>query len=173
MDSSIDWSPQYVQDLMSESKDSKLRLAWPDGGGESVWVAVPDELDGLAIINNNPLYPKYKYMDVVRINGTEAGEVVYRPYPVTFRFFYKADDGEGSSRAQAKVLMEALKPFDGNPSLFVPGNGHIDLLEGAVVKDVMDALLKTDLKFEWMAVQHFDVETDEYEFDTVYGEEPE
>ena len=132
----------------------KLLLRWPDGGGENVWVKhLPD---GNVILDNDPLYPKYRHQDVV---NPHTGDVVKRHFAHHLRHQYEALPDEEAEKDLRKTIWEAAKEVGADLSFFSRGWGHVLVPHDGDVKAVERALLVPGL-CTVLEVLVFDVSTD-------------
>ena len=160
--------PNYdaVMAKLAEDEDAyphtKVSIKWPDSAGESVWAW--DLGGGLAMLDNSPLYPKYQLHDIIRFSGQYAGEVVHRPFPIKLVYSYTPLDDEEQDKIRRGVLADSVKPLNANPSFFSPGQAFVLLREGVDPADIRTALIETGIPITEVAIQSFDVETDEYKY---------
>lgn len=139
----------------------KLRIRWPDGGAETPWGRHLG--DDYYMMDNAPLYPAYRYGDVVRAEDGLVTELVYRPFPIKLVFLYT----EGDDPEVRKPLAEAVKEHHGFPGFFTRGEGYALLREGTNLTAVKASLLATGIEVIEVQVQDFDIETDKYSYSEV------
>jgi hypothetical protein len=168
------WTIERVAELMDDeqSKYAKRHIAWPagsGGGGESIWVRVPNDLTGIVIVGNTPLYPKYQFMDVVESSGDGLGQVLFRPYPVVVKYLYGVDDDEAVDEGNRKKLAEALQSLTKSLGFFSAGQGHADLPDEESIPVMIAALLDTDVPIIQVVRQHFDVLRDSQTYEHLHG----
>jgi hypothetical protein len=141
----------------------KVTVAWPDGGTEGPWAI--DLGDGFALLANTPLYPKYRFHDVVRLTSRGVVEkLIFRPLPTKIVFLYEPKDDEKADIEQRRAIGEAVETFGAVPGFFVPGEGYALLRDGTDKVAVAEAIRGTDVPILDLKEQIFDVDTDEYEY---------
>ena len=156
---------EIVARMKAEGEDCfpfiKVRISWPDGGGESVWAH--DLGHGLALMSNEPLYPKYRFHDIFRFSGRNPGDVAYRPFPVKMLYRYEPLNGD-VDKLRRGLLHDSLGGLRVRPGFFCMGQGYVLLREGAEPSEVKAALVGTGVPVSEVVVQEFDVKTDKYTY---------
>lgn len=145
---------------------TKVHIQWPDGGGsESVWAR--DLGNGLALLDNEPLYPKYRWQDIIRSAGGYAGDLVSRTFPTKIVYTFEDVDDKDGSQALRNRLAESLKSLRVHAGFFSFGNAYVLLREGVEPSAVKAALVETGVILTEVQVQTFDVDEDEYTYTDV------
>jgi hypothetical protein len=143
----------------------KVSVKWPTGGGESPWAL--DLGDGLALMSNSTLYPKYRFHDIFRFSGSYAGEVVHRSYPINMLYAYEPLEDEKADEDRRQLLIASLKNLRVYPGFFSSGHGYVLLREGVTPSEVKAALRASGVPVSDEQIQDFDVAKGSYTYQAV------
>ena len=143
----------------------KVSVKWPTGGGESPWAH--DLGNGLALMSNETLYPKYRFHDIFRFSGSYAGEIVSRPYPIKMLYAFEPLEDAKADEDRRQLLVDSLKNLRVLPGFFSPGHGYVLLREGVTPSEVKAALRGSGVPVSDEQIQDFDVTKDSYTYQAV------
>lgn len=91
----VDWDSYFAQE--DDLPLSRLSIRWPEGGGERIWVR---KFNGEMVLGNSPLYPKFRFLDVV--DGERVKERYYQD-----RLVFTTPEWQGTEE-QRKQLSDAV-----------------------------------------------------------------
>lgn len=127
----FDIDPETFEALPND----RMYIKWPDGAGENVWAKkLPD---GNLILNNSPLFPMYRYKDVV----SRGGEVLKRHFAHRLLHVYEAAEDDEEDKVRRKALWDAAHEVGADLSFFSKGWGWVLVPHDADLKAVETALL--------------------------------
>ena len=160
-------------DNIDDHEQMKLSIPWPDGdGGESPWGRQLG--DELALLCNEPLYPGYRFHDMVQFSAHnhQVRKVIHRPYPVKLVFSYEnppeRDDGMPWDEDRCRRDIQGVINSRGAvPGFVTSGNGYALLRDPKHATLIKADLLALDAGVSEVKVQGFDFNTDQYVYTEV------
>lgn len=146
----FDISPEDFEAL----PDSRYYVKWPDGSGENTWAKrLPN---GDLILNNNPLFPRYRYMDKV---DAGTGEILGRHFAYRLLHVYEAAEEDEEDMGLRQSIHEAAKAAGADLSFFSKGWGWVLVPHDGDLKVVLEALLDSGLCTQ-LEMHRYDPDTD-------------
>jgi hypothetical protein len=161
----------YQSILENEPRFTLVYIAWPEGGGERIWAHVIEE--GVVLIDNNPLYAKYRWRDIVRVTeddnqGLVVGEILQRLYPLYVCFDYQNGKTGETDYPIRKLLLDACDKIGGVEVRFPAlGVGFVLGEDGVSAQEIVLALRSTGIVISKTYVVHFNEETGKHTMEPV------
>jgi len=193
MKEAVAWNYRDVVDN-DQYPQIRVRITDPDGQAENVWAR--DIGEGLVMLCNSPIFPKYRLFDVVRQTGGVARELIFRTFPILFRYCYQPAiegvepdssleervaalekvkrKGEDPDLEVRKKLGDAVVAAGGFPGFFLPGYAYAYLTPGVEPLAILQAVKGTEIPAgAWHTLDWDDEKLDEIQTEVKDPEEPE